>query len=371
MMRIVQLTTVHSWNDVRVFQKIACSLSQAGYDVHVIAPEPDGKPEDEEKNNTSIHFVKKKTNRLARALFGFRAVKLAASLKPKVVQFHDPELIPYVVLLRLVGIKVIYDVHEDLPQQVKNKYWIPKSLRKLASVCCSATELVFAKIIANYVIAVTPHIEKRFPKNKTILLRNFPSITKRTLVDSIDIKNNQFVYVGGINEQRGIVQMVESVGRASKIIECTLCVAGSYGKNNTLEQKINAMDGSEHTEFTGWVDRAEINKIYSQSFAGLVVLHPTASFIWSYPTKLFEYMAAGLPIIASKFDEWENLLSPFNCCLFVDPKNTDEIAEAMLWLLANPTEARKMGTRGRIAAEKHFNWSTESKKLLLLYSSII
>ena len=82
MMRIVQLTTVHSWNDVRVFQKIARSLSQAGYDVHVIAPEPDCKPEDEERNNTSINFD---PNDLASMLLALERVAYSDDLRTKLI----------------------------------------------------------------------------------------------------------------------------------------------------------------------------------------------------------------------------------------------------------------------------------------------
>jgi glycosyltransferase involved in cell wall biosynthesis len=102
-----------------------------------------------------------------------------------------------------------------------------------------------------------------------------------------------------------------------------------------------------------------------------VILHPEKSFITSQPTKLFEYMAAGIPVIASDFPLWRSIIQEAGCGILVDPLDTQAIAAAIEYLVSNPREAEAMGQRGRRAAEKQFNWANEEQTLLSFYSSLL
>ncbi|MGB5315482.1 MAG: glycosyltransferase, partial [Robiginitalea sp.] len=101
------------------------------------------------------------------------------------------------------------------------------------------------------------------------------------------------------------------------------------------------------------------------------VLQPTINYLDSIPVKMFEYMAAGIPVIASDFPYWRELLSGTDCAIFVDPDNPSEIAVAIRMLLADKKRADKMGRMGRISVEQRFNWSAEEKKLLQLYRQLL
>ena len=82
-------------------------------------------------------------------------------------------------------------------------------------------------------------------------------------------------------------------------------------------------------------------------------------------------MGAGLPLIASDFPFWRKIMGESNCALFVDPKNPNEIAEAIQCLLTHPDEAEEMGLRGRAAVLERYNWDTQATKLVNLYSGLI
>jgi glycosyltransferase involved in cell wall biosynthesis len=86
---------------------------------------------------------------------------------------------------------------------------------------------------------------------------------------------------------------------------------------------------------------------------------------------LFEYMAAGLPVIASNFPLWKEIVTGIGCGVLVDPLKPTEIADAIEYLLTHPAEAEQMGIRGREAVERKFNWECEQHKLLQFYESLL
>jgi hypothetical protein len=104
---------------------------------------------------------------------------------------------------------------------------------------------------------------------------------------------------------------------------------------------------------------------------GLVILHPNINYVQSQPVKLFEYMAAGLPVIASDFPLWREIIDGAKCGLLVDPFDVKGIAEAITWLLEHPHEAELMGKRGQEAVYQKFNWNTEADKLIACYNELI
>ena len=82
-------------------------------------------------------------------------------------------------------------------------------------------------------------------------------------------------------------------------------------------------------------------------------------------------MSAGIPVIASDFPLWRQIVSSARCGLLVDPQDPRAIAEAMRWILKHPAEAESMGQRGRLAVERTYNWDIEVTKLIDLYSKLL
>jgi glycosyltransferase involved in cell wall biosynthesis len=91
----------------------------------------------------------------------------------------------------------------------------------------------------------------------------------------------------------------------------------------------------------------------------------------AWPVKLFEYMAAGLPVVASNFPLWKEIVEGNRCGITVDPLDPKAIAQAIEYLLAHPEEARQMGENGRRAVEEKYNWEKEAEKLLALYKELV
>ncbi|QYX56780.1 glycosyltransferase [Roseovarius sp. SCSIO 43702] len=79
-------------------------------------------------------------------------------------------------------------------------------------------------------------------------------------------------------------------------------------------------------------------------------------------------MGAGLPVIASDFPLWRQIVDGAGCGLLADPQDPRAIARAMDWILDNPDEAEEMGRRGKHAVETTYNWPTEAEKLVAFYN---
>ena len=103
---------------------------------------------------------------------------------------------------------------------------------------------------------------------------------------------------------------------------------------------------------------------------GIIVPHPIQRYKTNYPVKLFEYMAAGIPVIASRHGESAEFVKEGQAGILVDPLNPDEIADAIKRLVDDSVAAEAMGRRGRQLIFDKYNWENESAKLVVLYNSL-
>ena len=362
---VCHITSVHPANDVRIFHKECISLVENGYQVHLVAG---GNLMADSKR--IIHhplILKKKRVRLWSMINrSFRAYRLAQSTPATLFHFHDPELLPYGLLLKWQGKIVIYDAHEDLPLDVMMKDWIPRCLRKITAWFVERVEN-FIVLRLNMVIAATPGISARFQKigANSIEINNYPKIGEfSSNLFPVNLKNNftSICYVGIISLQRGIVELIHAI----ETMDVNLIIAGTFVDSKT-EKMVRTLPGWKKIDFRGAVSRQEIALILLQSAVGLCVFHPTKAHVASLPNKLFEYMSAGLPIDASNFLIWDSIVQKLECGLCVDPMSPVKIRNAIQWILCNPSIAKEMGERGKRAVHDYYNWQAEEKKLIKSY----
>jgi glycosyltransferase involved in cell wall biosynthesis len=294
----------------------------------------------------------------------------AREVDADIYHFHDPELIPVGILLRLLGKRVIYDVHEDIPRQMMSKYWIPKVLRRIPWLLACCAERIVPRIF-NRIVVAEPSVERNFPACKTTLIQNYPILSE---VRSVACKpyrerGELFIYVGGISEVRGAKEMIYALQRFPANSRAQLVLAGKISPA-PLEEELHASPGWERVIFKGWLSRPKVFMSMGEARCGIVTLHPEPNYIESQPIKLFEYMAAGLPVIASDFPCWRKILEAYQCGILVNPMDPNEIAEAMKWMLNHPIDAQKMGQNGFNAVCGSLNWALESQKLMNLYRTL-
>lgn len=365
---IIHFSTVHPRDDSRIRSKQVATLASAFGSENIALYVQDGMGNEIDLQlGYNIVDTGRRQPRLKRMVGGaWRMIRAVARARPAVAHFHDPELLPWAMLLRLKGIKVVYDVHEDVPQQVKHNPGIPRFAQWILPPFVAAAEWLGGRAI-NGVVAPTTTITDRFPESKTILVRNFPLLAELHTPEPTPMRERsaQFAYVGYISEVRNIFGMMRAVDllqdRAAR-----LRLVGSFAIEET-EKRAKAMPEWAIVQFDGWATRRQVAQALGDARAGLVILRPVEHEMLTLPIKLFEYMAAGLPVIASDFPVWRAIVEGANCGLLVDPLDDQAIAEAMRWILDHPEEAEAMGRRGRAAVEQQYNWDHEGNALIAFY----
>lgn len=362
--RVCHLTSVHPWDDVRIFHKECATLAAAGLEVHLIAP---GAPEARVKR-VFVHGVPVGQGRLRRmTLTTEKVFKRAIELDVDVYHLHDPELIPVGLRLHARGKEVVYDAHEDYARDIVSKAWIPATMRRPVARSVEWLERHACRRFSG-VVAATPTIGKNLAaaSSNAVIVNNFPIDNELTNDATWDERESKAVYVGTIAANRGIFEIIAATARA----QVPLLLAGSMSPE-TLLGEASATPGWTNTEYVGILDRAGVRKLLARARVGILTLHPKPNYLTSQPVKLFEYMAAGIPVVASDFPLWRQIITRAGCGLCVDPMNVEESARAIRHLIDNPTLAEQMGRRGREAVGQQYNWSTEARALVGLYDDIL
>lgn len=363
-MRICHITTAHPRFDVRIFHKECVSLANVFKDVHLVVADGLG---DESVNGVQIHDIGKPKGRKGRFLSsGKKALKVAVAIKADIYHFHDPELLRIVKKLKNTEAKVIFDSHEDVPRQILNKTYIPKFFRRTISSIFEKYENKIVKKISG-VIAATPHIRDRFIKvNKNCIdINNYPKKDDIAFNNDWSNRANSIGYIGGIFRTRGIIETLDAINGT----DIKLILAGAFSPPE-LEVECKSHPGWKNVDFRGYLDRKGINQVLGEVRAGMVILEATQSYIVSLPVKMFEYMAAGLPVIASDFPLWNQIIESTGSGICVDQTNSEEISNKLSSMLSKTDKLKKMGENGRKAVEEFYNWELEEKKLFEFYETL-
>lgn len=365
--RIAHLTSAHPRDDVRIFHKECKSLAVAGYEVHLVVADNLGA---EQQCGVAIHDVGKQGGRLARVAGATRRVlKQALALDADIYHLHDPELLWVGLVLSMKGKAVIFDAHEDVSLQLLNKPYLTPFILKIAARCYTAIERFACKRLTG-VVAATPFIGAKFKtiNPDTVEVCNYPILIEFSPSENWDAKPAEVCYVGGLSGVRGIRQIVTAMSSVQS--DARLNLAGGFSEAD-LRNEVQSIPGWERVNEYGVQNRLGVSQIYERSRAGLVTLLPIPNYLDALPVKMFEYMSAGIPVIASNFALWRGIVDENACGLCVDPENPTEIASAIDYLLTHPAEAKQMGENGRRAVLSRYNWLNEETQLLDFYRYVV
>ncbi len=368
MPHVVHLTSAHPRYDIRIFRKQCKSLVKAGFRVSLIVA--DGNGDETTDDGIAIYDVGKMQGRVNRIFRTTRRVfQKARELNADLYQLHDPELLPAGLKLRRLKKVVIFDSHEDVPKQMLGKpYLNPFALWVIAKVFSLYEAWVVRRLSA--VIGATPVITEKFrtmtPRAENV--NNFPELGELENQLPWTDKRNEVCYVGGIAEIRGILPLIEAISKTAS--GARLNLVGEFSETDT-EAKARAMPSWQNVNAMGFLDRAGVRDVMARSVAGVVTFAPLPNHVDAQPNKMFEYMSAGIPVIASDFPLWREIIVGSDCGLCVDPAEPDAIASAIDTLLGDKALSERLGDNGKRAVEDIYNWAREEPKLTKLYRELL
>ncbi|HUT04475.1 MAG TPA: glycosyltransferase family 4 protein [bacterium] len=364
-MRILIASSLHSIDDPRVFQKEAVSLAKR-YDVHLVGV---GEPAADllKAKGVELHPFERKGGRLRGTLRAYRRIyKCYREVRPDIFHFHDPELVPMGLWLSVfAGCKVVYDVHEDVLKTLAKKSWVPQLLKRPLAWLFGRLEMVAVRRFELAVVA-EPYAMQRFSGPNAVLVRNyFPLFRDRPREVFDGSRPLRLIYVGSLTKMRGVSSLVEALDLMKTPAQLSL-----VGRFHSESFRDEVLSGRTNVEYLGWVSLDKVFNYLLDADIGMNCVLPAPSHHEMLGTKVFDYMAARLPIIASNFSVWPEIIEKAGCGVCVDPSDPRAIAAAVDELAGAPERLASMGEAGRRLFEEKYNWPLEEAKLLEAYSRL-
>lgn len=370
MVKVCVVTSVHVANDTRVYFKEVKSLAKQ-FDVVYIAPEAELLQDESIKK---VNITKPKS-RFRRLVGFFKIWRLCADQNCEVYHLQDPELIIVGLLLKIFSRKkVIYDVHEDYPDYILQKEYLPKWSRGPLYFLMKTYERIAGSMFDAIVVADN-FVNKRFPQKKTIIAYNFPDLSVFTLMETKPAKQYDLIYPGSLSKNMvnitlAVVKEVLTRKEDLKVmlISPFLMEGGKEWVRRRIKEEginesvIQLMDRVPYTQVCNYMEESRI---------GFIPLPNTRKFHKNIPTKLFEYMFCGIPVVANDLPPTRQFVEGKNCCFLVDVNDSAKTASVILDLLADVELQIKMGETGNRLVKEQYNWEKEEKKLLGLYQHIL
>jgi glycosyltransferase involved in cell wall biosynthesis len=174
---------------------------------------------------------------------------------------------------------------------------------------------------------------------------------------SLDLPDGPVVmYTGHLYEgQSGVETLVQAAGD----IDAAVYIVGGYDAD--IDRLQSAYDVPENVTFTGFVEPAEIRR-YQRAADILVAPYHEESREYMSPLKIFEYMAAGAPVVASRLPVLGEVLEDESNCLLFEPNDPDELAASVTRLLGD-TELRERLTARAREDVTAYDWQVRAKRI--------
>ena len=369
MEKVCHITSAHPRYDQRILYRECVSLQDAGYEVTLVVNDV---AEDEIFRGVNIVSTNKsyKGKRFQRMLLGVKNVyNRSKEIDADIYHIHDPELLRVALKYKKMGKKVIFDSHEDYVAQIREKRYLPKFLRNMiANLYYIYESYVFQRIdgVVSPAKMDSKNLENR--ALKIAYVDNRPRLDELPAKGSFECEEREgLCYAGGLTYERGIL----FAAKAASLLKSPLYLAGAFSSEK-FEKEILEGENADYVHYEGMLGREEVYRLYSRCAIGLCTLLRVGQYaiMPNLPTKVYEYMAMGMPVILSDIPSIRAIIEKHKFGMLVDPENPEDIAEKVRYLYENPDEMRAMGKKGKELVYTEWNWKSEGEKLLDLYKKI-
>ena len=356
------ITTIHQPNDARIADRGIRLYTEAGLRTCVISTWPYtdlGVPREDWIQTRPL------SSRADRPRLQVETFRAARRVKAKVYHFHDLDFLLWGVLLhRLHGRPVVYDCHEHYPEDILSaKAWIPPLLRRPLSATVRVVENWAVRRL-HHCIVVVPSLVDRFAAlgAAPVLIRNFSRADAQP-----DLPHARaLLYAGSISEAYGSATLL-GIGRVlkGKGSPVPLIVPDRFAAP-ALRESFMATIAREGLpiEVVPQVPARELHRLMSRGAIGLVTYEPSPTMAHGMHAKFFDYMAAGLPIVAGDLANARGLIDSVENGVLVTPEDANAFVDESLRLLDDPARLERMRQNGFRAFTERFSWRLERDKLL-------
>ena len=373
--RVLFVGSVPHAHHPRHHYRLAAALGEAGYDVTTLAP-PDLTPEGQ-VDAVPVEYLPLRRGRLARMLSGPLTILAAARRRPACVHVISLDLLPWAALLRLTRrCAVLYDSNEEYASMMLIKEWLPAWARPPLARLTAWAEPFLARRLDAATTAL-PATQERFERSgvRSVLVRNFPTASH---ADSVS-RGPEFrwdVLVGGSLPEDQIPLLAETAAALERMDLPPLrwlVAARSYGphEQRLLESALADAGVSQRFEVRYNIPFAEMKAIMDASRIGFVLYPGDVNYGARIPIRIFEYMARGLPFVASDLATTSHYTDGRGVAELVPAGEPGAYAEAIAALIRDPDGQAEMSRRGPALVREEYSWQRESAKLVSLYREVL
>lgn len=356
--KIAHITTVHNRYDNRIFFKQVNSLRQNEFNVDLIVCD---EYQSELQYNGEIISLSYPTflNTRLMKLLSVLYFLLSNRKKYKIYHFHDPELLPVALLLKLTRSEVVFDCHESFIEAISTKdlskvkmFFVINFLKILKKLSYKYLNVIFAEKSYYTPEAIQNEIVLNYPIIDT--LENYSNFQRQLK------KPIKFLYVGDVTKIRGAVKMCEMVKMLNdEGIKCTLDLVG------TVRECVDITPWKDYISFHGFKEIDEAYAFSREAHFGLIFLENLPNYSQSYPTKLFEYISVGLPYLAIQTPAIDELHRKIQCGCVLHSEEVSELVVEIKSILTDENLYSSWVLRCKTIRHR-YNWSTQFERLLQL-----
>jgi glycosyltransferase involved in cell wall biosynthesis len=375
---VVHVSTVHPAFDQRIYHKECASLQAAGFSVHLVVHSD---VQGVQPNGVTIHSLGNRKcegpglHALARAGAVVRAARLCLGLKAPIYHLHDPELIPLGLMLkRATGGRVIFDAHENYAGFVQQKHYLPLAIRKASGIAMAGLEHLAATRFDAIIVADegTAELYRAYGATSPCVVRNFPILRLFEMDEGGEVeKEADVVYHGTLPKYHlelalGTASELRRRGRRVRFKIFGDCHVRKWAAEEIATRGLKGL-----FELGSRVPHEMVGNIVRRAKIGYIPLPNLPKFQQNIPTKLFEFLALGLPVVATDLPPSRGFLGDGGCGVLVPPHDVRAHADAISRLLDDEELRSSMGQEGRRRVCSLWNWEYERERLLSKYRELL
>lgn len=351
-MRILVVTVVHHPLDARIYFREMAALLEHGYQITYAAAFDSFQVNEIDPRIELITLPRAVGKRRLSALIAARKLLKVRSIDFDLVLLHDPELL---LVASSSKKPVVWDVHEDTVAAISSKTWIPNLLKRPLQYLIAQLEQSASKRFG-LILAETDY-QDRFSKL-------FPVIPNTTSVPAYKpiSPSRSVIYLGSVSTLRGGETLI-AVGKQLARQQISLEIIGGCAES-ALSDKLNQAAENGELIWHGFMPNEKARELLVGQLAGLSLLQNQPNYLVSQPTKIYEYLAAGIPVVTTPLPQAVKLISDANCGYIVDFDNVDQVVEKITLLAEDSDLWRNLGSNGHEYVMQHHNWDVDKFKFI-------